>query len=111
MPGFDRSGPMGAGPMTGGGFGLCGGRVDAGRASLGLGRGFRGGFGRGAGFGGNLRYRARGWGFGPLDRGPAGPADEKTILEAQVAGLRSELEVLQRRLADLTARAEDRPGA
>jgi len=46
MPGYDRTGPRGAGPMTGGGFGYCG----AGRAGrfgawpvvgLGLGLGLR----------------------------------------------------------------------
>ncbi|MBW2366243.1 MAG: DUF5320 domain-containing protein [Deltaproteobacteria bacterium] len=49
MPGFDRSGPMGAGPMTGGARGLC----NPGNAgyprqfSRGgfLGRGFRRGYG------------------------------------------------------------------
>ncbi len=104
MPGFDRTGPLGAGPMTGGGFGLCGGRAAVGRgAGPGLARGFRGGFG------GGVRHRARGWGYGPMDWGPSGPMDERSILEAQVAGLRSELEVLQRRLSELTPRAEDRP--
>ena len=58
MPGFDRTGPMGAGPMTGGTRGRCNpasvgtiptfaGGYGSGRG-LGLRRGFRGGFGRGA---------------------------------------------------------------
>jgi len=61
MPGFDGSGPMGAGPMSGGGRGYC--NIPAGRgfgiSRYGLGRGFRGGFGRG-GF-----KNARGYGRGP----------------------------------------------
>ena len=55
MPGYDGRGPMGAGPMTGGGRGLCGpsGRgYDYGRGA-GLRRGGRGvyGYGGGMGFG------------------------------------------------------------
>lgn len=75
MPGFDGTGPLGQGPMTGGGFGNCGAGVapaaDAGNVrpvqfprgwgwaggfgcfgrfgrgrGRGPGRGFRGGFGR-----------------------------------------------------------------
>ncbi|MBN2062537.1 MAG: DUF5320 domain-containing protein [Deltaproteobacteria bacterium] len=50
MPGFDRTGPSGAGPMTGGARGFCNPstRAYAGTGyGYGLGRGFRGGFGRG----------------------------------------------------------------
>jgi hypothetical protein len=56
MPGRDKTGPMGQGPMTGGGFGSCaqeGGQVPAGnrpRLGRGRGRGGRGG-GRGRGLG------------------------------------------------------------
>jgi hypothetical protein len=72
MPGGDRTGPLGYGPMTGRGMGFCSGSPSPGYMfggpGLGLGRGFgRGlwfgrGFGRGMGFG-----RGRGWsraGFG-----------------------------------------------
>lgn len=90
MPGFDRTGPMGMGPMTGGGFGLCRqgrARTAAGRmgyaqayALRGAGRGFApwgGGRGRvwGGGRGGAFRGAGRGgygyWGFaaGPGVRG------------------------------------------
>ncbi len=51
MPGYDRTGPRGEGPMTGGGFGKCAsGKTDSDRL-LGQGRGGapRGG-GRGRGF-------------------------------------------------------------
>ncbi|MBT3294629.1 MAG: DUF5320 domain-containing protein [Verrucomicrobia bacterium] len=58
MPRGDKTGPMGQGPMTGGGFGSCaqeGGQLPAGnRPRLGRGRG-RGGRGRGG--------RGRGRGF------------------------------------------------
>ncbi|MHB0959467.1 MAG: DUF5320 family protein [Pirellulaceae bacterium] len=55
MPGGDRTGPMGMGPMTGGGFGYCSGSAAAGSANRAFGGGrFRGGRpGRGG--------RGRGW--------------------------------------------------
>ena len=64
MPGEDRTGPMGAGPRTGRGMGVCAGSSSPGpmnsapgqgrmiRRGQGMGRGFgrgRGGFGRGFG--------------------------------------------------------------
>lgn len=49
MPGGDRTGPMGAGPMTGRAAGLCTGNVAPGFANTPGGRGFGGG---GGGFGG-----------------------------------------------------------
>ena len=53
MPGLDRRGPTGAGPMTGGRRGLCGrtGVTPAyGGSRFGWGRGFRGGLGFQSGF-------------------------------------------------------------
>ncbi len=60
MPGYDRTGPMGHGPMTGGGRGLCAGGRSGQESAMRAGRGRRGGGfgGRGGGFGG------RGGGFG-----------------------------------------------
>jgi hypothetical protein len=67
MPGYDRTGPMGAGPMTGGTRGRCNpatvGTIPAYTGGygyvrgLGLRRGFRGGYGPGRG-------RGRGYGRG-----------------------------------------------
>jgi uncharacterized protein DUF5320 len=57
MPRFDRTGPMGSGPMTGGARGLCN------PANAGYNARFTGGYGRGVG----LRRGFRG-GFG-LERG------------------------------------------
>lgn len=52
MPGLDKTGPMGQGPMTGRGMGSCNQQLNPGRGmGLGLGRGFRGGRGRGRGCG------------------------------------------------------------
>ena len=84
MPGFDRTGPRGDGPRTGGGFGLCNPRAarpstgDYGYPMRGTGRGFapwgggRGhayGGGRGAGFWGGGRRGGFGYGRGSGYRG------------------------------------------
>ena len=61
MPAGDRSGPMGFGPMTGRGMGLCGGNPGPGYMFGGPGFGFGRGFGRGFGYGRGL---GRGMGFG-----------------------------------------------
>ena len=67
MPGGDRTGPTGMGPMTGRGMGYCGGydrpgftNPIAGRG-MGMGRGFGGGgYGRGGGRGWRNMYYATG---------------------------------------------------
>jgi len=101
MPGFDRSGPLGQGPMTGRGLGLCGGaaQVPAGVGfARGVGRGGRPwGGGRGFAFGGG---RGRfgpdyGWGYAP----PAAPGNE--ALQAEAEGLQAEIKALKERLAKL----------
>ena len=70
MPGFDRTGPRGGGPMTGRGFGPCG---------SGLGR--RGRFGSGRGLG-----RYFGWSL------PQTPKDQKEALADYKKALEEELE-------------------
>jgi hypothetical protein len=87
MPGFDRTGPMGMGPRTGGGFGLCGpgpARATYGGYGRGAGRGlppWGGGRGRAWGGGRGGGFWAGGWGgaFGgrgrALGRGWGGPGD------------------------------------
>jgi hypothetical protein len=60
MPGGDRTGPMGLGPMTGRAAGYCAGFGMPGYANPAPGRGFGMGFGRGRGLGG----RGFGMGFG-----------------------------------------------
>jgi hypothetical protein len=58
MPGYDRRGPRGEGPLTGRGLGRCGGSPpDYWWRGRGRGRGGGGGFGRGGG-------RGYGWGRG-----------------------------------------------
>jgi hypothetical protein len=87
MPGFDRTGPQGSGPMTGGRRGFCNPASDDiqpayGRGfgygaqrggRLGLGRGFRGARGRGWQFaGGNAGY--------PQTEAPISTSEDMNIL-------------------------------
>ncbi len=108
MPGFDGTGPWGAGPGTGWGLGPCG----AGRRRGG-GRFWGRGFGRGAwGFGrgwGRFGFWGRpgygpGW-FGPFGYGGAAaygaPPDEAQALREEEAYLKSQLEAVQQRLSEL----------
>jgi len=82
MPSGDRTGPMGMGPMTGRGAGICTGYPTAGYANPMSGRGFARGRGGGRGFG---RGIGRGMGFrwtAPSAYGPALSAqDEANMLK------------------------------
>ena len=60
MPGFDKTGPAGAGPKTGRGMGPCGGGQGV-SGGMGTGRGFGRGMGAGRGFGGGFGRRFFGW--------------------------------------------------
>ncbi len=108
MPGFDGTGPLGQGPMTGGGFGYCVGSWPYRGRTLarGVGRGGRPwGGGRGFAYGGGWRragyYRGPYYGANyPLD--PVRPAGSETeFLKAQADDLRAELQAVEQRLADL----------
>ncbi|MGD2037676.1 MAG: DUF5320 domain-containing protein [Desulfobacterales bacterium] len=120
MPGLNRTGPMGAGPMTGGGRGLCNPATAAnarvsgvygygGGPGLGLRRGFRGGFGRGAGMG---RGYGRGYGWYPTATAPAFPypaADEMEMLRAEAEYLKNSLESINQRMDELEKKASQEP--
>jgi len=108
MPRVDRSGPMGAGPMTGGRRGLCG---RAGAATnlpaysngygYGGGMGFRRGYDRGRGSGFRSAYcrvpypQAYGTGY------PVSKTDEMEMLRAETDAMRQALESIQRKIAEL----------
>ncbi len=124
MPRGDRSGPGGAGPMTGRGLGYCAGYPAPGYAADGYGYG-RGGGGYGGGRGGGRGYRHRyyatgvpGWGragYPPAYGPPAGyappggyappvappPGDDAAVLKAQAEYLAAALEETRSRLAAL----------
>ncbi|OQX64126.1 MAG: hypothetical protein B5M56_00700 [Desulfococcus sp. 4484_241] len=107
MPGFDGTGPMGAGPMTGGARGYClpasAGRrgVPAGAAGFGRGmayrRGARAGYGPGRG--------AWAWGGPWRGFGYAFPSDEKNALKQQEQALQSSLDAIRSRLSELDEEA------
>ncbi|MCU0725548.1 MAG: DUF5320 domain-containing protein [Planctomycetes bacterium] len=109
MPGFDRTGPQGQGPRTGGGRGFCAGGA-AREAGL-TAPAFGGGFGRGGGrgFGGGRGGRGgggRGWrnqfratGLpGWMRFGGAPAATEKEDLEQRAAALREQLALIEEQL-------------
>jgi hypothetical protein len=111
MPGFDRSGPMGAGPMTGGRRGICGPATDrpafGGGYMYGRAPGFRRGLGRGRGRGcgparGGIAYPpAFGAGY------PLSNTDEKEMLRADADAMRKSLETIQNRIAELEKGGSD----
>ena len=115
MPGLDRTGPMGMGPRTGGGFGLCGPGPVVGR-----GAGYRGAF-FGAGRGG-YPYgggRGRAWGGGrrgffggpfypgyhpsvfPVDFYPNPSGEELDYLKNHLSILEEQVESVKGRIGEL----------
>ena len=107
MPGLDRTGPTGMGPMTGRGRGFCG--------SFG-GRGGRRAFGAGLGWGGpgrgwrhwNRDYGSPRWGWGRLQPFQESYYEnfhmgdqEITILKEDAARLKEELNAIEQRLDQL----------
>lgn len=104
MPGFDRRGPNGAGPMSGGGRGLCNNAT----------QGFRpfGGFGRGAGLGrrirGNRGFRG-GFGWGAPDGYSGYPEDaagDLEILKAQADSIRETLDAISKKISEMETSSE-----
>ena len=109
MPGGDRTGPMGAGPMTGKGAGFCAGFSAAGRANPSGGRGFFG-FRCGRGFG--MNGGGRGWrnwfratglpGFARANNFSAQAMEsEQEILKQQAQYLKDSLDSINKRIEEL----------
>jgi hypothetical protein len=100
MPSGDRTGPMGAGPKTGRGAGYCTGHAAPGCANLAP--GFRGGFGlRRGGRGGGWRHRF--YATGVPGRVALTPEQEAADLKAQSEWLRGQLDVIQKRIEELSS--------
>jgi hypothetical protein len=94
MPGYDKTGPMGSGPMTGGARGFCNPANAAGRG-MAYGRGFRNGSGMGMG-------RRFGRGF-PLNQ-PAYNVnlhDELSLLKSEAESAINTLEAINIRITEL----------
>jgi hypothetical protein len=104
MPGFDRSGPMGAGPMTGGGRGFCNPATTPGpRAFFGGyagGSRFRSGLGRGRGW---RRGLGRGYRFYP----PVAGFDDPVDTAGELAALRNEADYLKGSLDEVIRRIDE----
>jgi len=105
MPGFNGSGPMGAGPMTGGARGFCnptnaGYNPQFGRGygrGMGLRRGFRGGAGVNPSYG-------RGFGFYPPADGTfyqMNAEDEINMLKANADYMKNSLDEINKRIKEL----------
>lgn len=101
MPGGDRTGPMGAGPMTGRAAGYCAGYPAPGYVNPGYGGGFGYGLGgRGRGF----RGRGRRWFRAGMPFVPATVPVETP--EQELNGLKQEAEMLQNTLNQINERIE-----
>lgn len=89
MPGRDRTGPLGQGPMTGWGRGMCGGRGAYGAGFFG-GRGWRG------------RRMGCGWGMrmpmGGVWAEPISEAEERAMMEQELAMTEARADELRARL-------------
>ncbi len=111
MPGFDRSGPMGGGAMTGDRRGFCDTADRAGTGSsaagYGPGRGCRrGGFfagGAGRGFGRGFGAEGR---TAPSPMRAAAPTDDLEYLTQQAQNLESSLQMIKKRIDDLQQKSE-----
>ena len=126
MPGGDRTGPAGMGPMTGRGAGYCAGYPAPGYANAGFGRGF--GRGRGGGWGRRNWFYATGltgWQRGaygyPTSGGgmPYAPAfypsgsglsreDEFNALKGQAEYLEESLEGIRKRMGELEEKIKEK---
>lgn len=97
MPGFDRTGPLGYGPMTGRGMGPCG--AGYGR---GAGRGFGRGMARGSGRGFRRAAPVQDYGYAPYGYGYE-PTREQVIadLRAEKEAIMDELKQIDERLKEL----------
>ena len=109
MPGFDRSGPMGAGPMTGGRRGLCGGAYghpSAFGAGVGRGQGLRRGYRRGRCVG-YAEYGGYAYPPAAVPAYPVSRADEMAMLRAEANAMKASLDSVQNRIAELEKEASE----
>ena len=114
MPGGDRTGPAGFGPMTGRGAGFCAGYPVAGYANAavpgrGLGFGFGRGRGRGFGRGMGRSWAANAYMYGYPYQGGYAPADitpkqEADMLKNQAEAMKQEIEAINQRITELESK-------
>ncbi|MBN2081631.1 DUF5320 domain-containing protein [bacterium] len=115
MPGFDRTGPRGQGPLTGGGRGPCGGGRYANRgdySGYGLGRGGRPyGGGRGYGYGGGRGMGRGGWVAPdyPVEYVPEAPVSQPANYTTAISDILGQLNHLVVAVAELHDRFRTAP--
>ena len=106
MPGGDRTGPAGMGPMTGRGAGFCAGYAVPGYMNPVSGRGFCG-FGRGGGRGWRHQFYATGLpGRARMGFGFGVPAAAQPV-ESEVDALKQQAEFLQNSLNQINTRIQE----
>jgi len=119
MPARDGTGPLGMGPMTGRGMGVCVGVAEPGPVNAGPGRGF--GLGCGRGFRGRGAGGGRGWrnlfhatGLTGWQRAAAGwplgygvPPFAAPTKEQELEALKAQAQSFESALGDIRKRLED----
>jgi len=97
MPDFNRTGPLGAGPMTGRQLGRCTGNVKdfSGRGYRNFRRGLHSGIGRGRGRGFGFRW---GNSFGYSHEDFASGVSDETLLENEARTLKNQLSRVEKEL-------------
>ena len=116
IPRGNRTGPWGQGPRTGRALGYCAGYTTPGYmkgSGMGWGRGYGGGWGRGWGRG-RMYYPGP---FNPALEVPPiaippwtpqfSPEDESKYLEESLNVLKKEIEMIEKRLDELSVKKED----
>jgi hypothetical protein len=98
MPGRDKTGPSGFGPLTGRRMGLCSGNYAPFNTRRGL--GFRRGYGRGFGAG-------FGFGYGAEYLESNSNVSEKTILENDIRVLKEQLSSLEKQLKNIGEKKDE----
>jgi len=114
MPGGDRTGPVGMGPMTGRAAGFCAGYPMPGYANPvgGRGMGMGWGRGRGRGFGRGLGLRHGGYAANAWDMpySAAMPFAQGVTAEQEIADLKAQAQYLANSLSAIKQRIEEIQG-
>lgn len=114
MPGGDRTGPRGQGPMTGRGLGYCNGFNSPGfTRGGGMGYGWGRGYGRGRGYWRGRGFRGIYYDNYPIPVSPyvpitpIAPVDNLTILKQEKQYLESEMDQIKSAFEDISKRIEE----
>lgn len=99
MPGLNRTGPDGQGPMTGRGFGSCTAYSNPGFMNYFFARGM--GRGRGLGFGRGRGFIGHNYPYGNLPYSNLNKEEKLNMLQAQVKSFEKGLREIQKRIDEL----------